>query len=318
MQTSIYSKTLLPSIFIVLLLIANRGYSQLGATSLNGPGIAISTDYMPASRYIRPEDSVKTRSTTSQQRYNFGAGFMLMNRVDTATNKVRTLAFGMTGSYIRLTNKDYERQIFPDELLNATVGFQYMRSMRNRWSMMAVAGVTLGTDMEEINGQDLFVQGGVLFIKQHNKRFSYGVGGMLTNAFGTPMILPALFVRWKTDSRFAIDINFPEKATVSTALSRYTDLALAVRLEGNTYDVTHGVNGKRLMGIMQVNAGLENTWHIGPHLDFVMAAGSSLANSATFADKKLSEMFKEKPYHRLGTNYYVSTGLRWNFMPRKK
>ncbi|RFS19256.1 hypothetical protein DVR12_23770 [Chitinophaga silvatica] len=305
------------SFFLLLLLIANYSYAQLGASSLNGPGIAISTDYQPASHYIRPEDSVKTGATTSQLRYNFGAGFMLLNRMDTATKKVRTLLFGVSGTYIRLNNKDYEQTIFPDELLNANAGFQYIQSMRNRWSLMAIAAVSLGTDLEEINGQDLFLQGGVLFIKQHSKRFSYGIGGMLTNAFGTPMILPAIFMRWKTDSRFALDINFPEKASVSTALSRYTDLALTVRTEGNTYDVTHGVNGKRLMGYMQIKAGLESTWHIGKHLDWILAGGSNLANSATFSDRKLSEMFKEKPYYRLGTNYYLSTGLRWNFIPRK-
>lgn len=318
MQTITYWKKLQQLLFFLLLLfITNQGYAQLGATSLNGPGVAISADYLPSSHYIRPEDSVKTRSTTSQQRYNFGAGFMLFNKTDTATKKSRSLGFGVNATYIRLSNKDYDQQIFPKELLSATAGFQYMQSMRNRWSLMAIAAVSLGTDLEEINGQDLFLQGGVLFIKQSSKKFSYGVGGVLTNTFGTPMILPAVFVRWKTDSRYAIDINFPEKASITTSLNKYTDLSLAIRLSGNTYDVTHSPNGKRLMGIMQINAGLENTWHVGKHLDWVIAGGSTLVNDATFSDKKLSEMFSKKSYYRLGTNYYLSTGLRWNFIPRK-
>ncbi|MDQ0109005.1 hypothetical protein J2T02_004146 [Chitinophaga terrae (ex Kim and Jung 2007)] len=318
MQPFIYKKKPQQILFLLFALFTGgKTYAQLGASSLNGPGIAVSADYLPASHYIRPEDSVKTKSTTSQQRYNFGAAFLLFNRVDTATKTARSLTFGLSGTYTRLSNKDYDQQIFPKELLNANAGFLYTQSMRNRWSLMAIAAVSLGTDLEEINGQDLFLQGGVLFIKQHSRRFSYGIGGVFTNSFGTPMILPAILVRWKTESRFAVDINFPEKASVSTALNKYTDLALAVRVDGNTYDVTHGVNGKRLMGYMQINAGLENTWHLGKHLDLVVAAGSSLLNNATFSDKKLSEMFKEKPNYRLGTNYYLSTGLRWNFIPRR-
>ncbi|MFB6454247.1 DUF6268 family outer membrane beta-barrel protein [Chitinophaga sp. Hz27] len=303
--------------FIFCITLASKGYAQLGAASLKGPGIAISADYLPASHYIRPEDSVKTSSTTSQRRYNFGAGFNLYNHIDTATGKVRTLSMGLAASYTQLENKDYKDQIFPKELLNATVGFQYYRSMRNRWAMMGIAGVSLGTDLEDINGQDLFVQGGVLFIKTRNAHTSYGIGAVLTNTFGTPMVLPAFYIAWQTGNKFRVDIQFPEKASVSTNLNKYTELALALRMTGATYDVSHYVNNKRLMGSMQLTTGLENTWHLGKHLDAVVAGGVMILNSASFSEKKLSEMFKDKPEHRLGTNYYLSTGIRWNFIPRK-
>jgi hypothetical protein len=292
--------------------------AQMGATELKGPGIAVSVDYLPASRYIRPEDSVKTSSTTSQRRFNMGAAFSLMNRIDTATGKVRMLTLGLQGSYTSLDNKDYEKTIFPKELLETTVGLQYIRSMRNRWSLMVLTGATLGTDMEEITMDDLFLQGGVFFIKQHNRRFSYGIGGVLTNTFGAPMVLPAFFVKWQTESKLRVDINFPQKASVGMQLSKYTDLALAVRMNGASYDVTHGVGGKRLMGNMEMTAGLENTWRLNRHFDFVAAGGTTLLNAVTFSDKKLSEMFKDKPDHRLGTNYFLSAGLRWNFVPAHK
>ncbi|RAJ76536.1 hypothetical protein CLV59_10855 [Chitinophaga dinghuensis] len=302
---------------LLLLGAANQAVAQLGATSLNGPGIGISADYLPASHYIRPEDSVKTSSTTSQRRYNFGAAFMLASRIDTATGKMRSWSMGVTGSYTTLDNKDYTKTIFPKELLETTIALKYMRSMRNRWSMMAIAAASLGTDMEEITSKDIFLQGGVIFIKQHNRHFAYGLGGVLTNAFGTPMIMPAFFCQWKTDGKFSIDVNFPEKISVSTNLNKYTDLALAIRMRGSAYDVTNSPNDKRLMGYSEITAGLENTWHLGKHADFVIAGGSTLAAGVTFSDKKLSDIFSEKPNHRLATNYYLSTGLRWNFTARK-
>lgn len=294
-----------------------RLWAQLGATSLNGPGIGISVDYLPPSRYIRPQDSVKTKSTTSQQRYNFGAVFMLSNYVDTATGKVRTWSLSASGSYTKLVNKDYNQQIFPEELLETQLALQHFRSIGNRWGMLSILSAGLFTDMEKINGKDIFINGGVVFIKQHNRRFSYGIGAMFTNSFGTPMLLPALLVKYQTDSKFRIDVVFPEKISVSRRLNEQTDLALAFRMRGSSYDVENAPDKKRLMGYAEMSVGLENTWHLNRHIDFVASGGSILYSGTTFKEKSLSEMFSDKPMHRLATNYFFSGGLRWNFQPRK-
>ncbi|SHM78737.1 hypothetical protein SAMN05444266_11123 [Chitinophaga jiangningensis] len=301
---------------LLLLGAASQAQAQLGATSLKGPGIGISTDFLPASHYIRPEDSVKTQSTTSQLRYNFGASFVLSSKTDTATRKMRMWTADFSGTYTKLDNKDYTKTIFPGELLQASAGLKYIHSLNNNWTLLAMVDGTIGTDMEEITFDDLFLQGGVLFLKQHNKRFAYGVGVVLTNAFGTPMVLPAFGIQYKTDSRFKIDINFPEKISIGTQLNSFTELALAVRVRGGAYDATNGVDGKKLMSYSEFSAGLESTWHLGHQFDFVVSCGSILASQVSYSDKKLSEMFKEKPSHRLATNVFMSAGLRWN-IPHK-
>ncbi|HEY8955623.1 DUF6268 family outer membrane beta-barrel protein [Chitinophaga sp.] len=294
-----------------------RLWAQLGATSLDGPGIGISVDYLPPSRYIRPEDSVKTRSTTSQQRYNFGAIFSLGSHVDTATGKVRNWTLEVSGSYTKMQHKDYDNRIFPEELLGTQLALQHFRSIGNRWGMVSVLSVGLFTDMEKINSKDVFINGGVLFVKQHNRHFSYGIGAMFTNTFGTPMLLPALLVKWQTESKFRIDINFPEKISVSHRMNKQTDLALAFRMRGSSYDVENAPDKKRLMGYSELSVGLENTWHLSRHIDFVASGGSILYSGVAFREKSLSEMFSDKPLHRLATNYFFSGGLRWNFQPRK-
>ncbi|WP_414647265.1 DUF6268 family outer membrane beta-barrel protein [Chitinophaga sp.] len=53
------------------------------------------------------------------------------------------------------------------------------------------------------------------------------------------------------------------------------------------------------------------------HIDFVASGGSILYSGIAFREKSLSEMFSDKPMHRLATNYFFSGGLRWNFQPRK-
>ena len=129
-------KSLYLLVAIFTLAPAQRLFAQLGATSLNGPGIGFSVDYLPASRYIRPEDSVKTHSTSSQLRYNFGAVFSLSSRVDTITGKVRNWTLAASGSYTKFSNKDYEHNIFPEELLGTQLALQHYRNINRRWSLV--------------------------------------------------------------------------------------------------------------------------------------------------------------------------------------
>jgi hypothetical protein len=296
---------------------AQRLWAQLGGATPNGPGIGMSIDYLPASRYSPGEDSAKTKSTTAQIRYNFGALFMLSNHVDTATGKVRNWSLAASGSYTKLTNKDYDSKIFPEELLGTQLALQHFRSLNKRWGMVSILSVGLFTDMEKIDKQDIFINGGVLFVKQVNPRFSYGLGAMLTNSFGTPMVLPAFVIKWQTQNKYSIDINFPEKISVSTSLNKYTDMALAFRMNGAAYDVERSGDKKRLMGHSEISVGLENSWHLSKRIDFVATGGCILLNQNFFQEKKLSEMFSDKPRARFATNYFFSGGLKWNFQPRK-
>ncbi|MCW3465342.1 DUF6268 family outer membrane beta-barrel protein [Chitinophaga nivalis] len=307
--------------YIILALLlgipAQKALAQLGGVPLLQPGMSVSVDYLPASHYIRPEDSLKTGATTSQKRYNFATSFLLHSRVDTATGKARLWGLGTTASYTQLTNKDYEKTLFPKELLATDITLQHFRTINKKWSLMAMLMVGLYTDMEKIDQNDVFINGGVVFIKQHNRKFAYGFGAVLTNSFGTPMVLPALMLRWKTGERYKIDVNFPQSISVTSSLSKYTDLALALRLRGGAYDVEQHPGNKRVMGTADISIGLENTWHLSRKIDFVAAGGSILLNKMEFQEKSLSEMFKTRPEHRLGANYFLSAGLRWNFQAKK-
>lgn len=288
-------------------------WAQLGAASLNGPGISVSVDYLPASHYIRPEDSIKTKSTTAQVRYNFGAAFMLSNHVDTITGKARSWSLVTSGSYTKLKNEDYDRQIFPEELLGVQVMLQHSRSIGKRWTMAGMLSLGLYSDLVKVDKEDVFINGGVMFIKQHNQKFSYGLGAVFTNSFGSPMVLPAFLLRWQTGGKYRLDIDFPEKISVSGRLSKWTDLAVALRPRGAIYDVQKHPGDQRLMGYMEISAGLESTWHLNRSLDFVLSGGSILTSGITFQEKKIADIFNEKNMHSLSTNYFISAGFRWNF-----
>ncbi|WP_113614266.1 DUF6268 family outer membrane beta-barrel protein [Chitinophaga flava] len=296
-----------------LLLMAGAVKAQLGASNLTGPGVAINVDYLPASHYIRPEDSLKMPATTSQQRISLGAAFLLSSHVDTITGKVRTWSLGAFGTYSKFTNKDYEKQIFPDELLGTQISLLHKRTINSKWSLMAMVSAGVFTDMEKIDYEDVVINGGVIFIKRYNPRFSLGIGAVLTNSFGAPMVLPAFLLSWKTNGRFKVEVNIPEKISVSSTLNKYDDLALALRLSGAAFDVEKHPDNKRQLGYSEITVGLENTFHLTRKVDFNIAGGSVLVSSVQFREKKLSSIFSDVPSHRLATNFYLSAGVRWNF-----
>ncbi len=298
---------------LIVLLPGKKLLAQLGAASLKGPGIAFSVDYLPASHYIRPEDSVKTRATTAQRRYNFGISCMLSNKTDTVTHKTRSWALAASGSYSKLSNEKYDKNIFPSELLTTELALQHYRSLGGKWGLMAILSGAVSYDREQFSTNDIFINGGVLFVKQANPHFSYGFGAVLTNTFGVPMLLPAFIMKWQTEHKFKIELNLPEKAGISYNLNKQDNIALNLRLRGEAYNLQNRPDTGRLMAYKEISAGLENTLHLSKKVDFVAAAGSVFYSGVEFRKKSLSQMFTTAPFHRLSANYFLSAGLRWSF-----
>ncbi|RAI98733.1 hypothetical protein LX64_04718 [Chitinophaga skermanii] len=299
----------------VLLLFSSSLFAQAGP-SLSGPGISFQADYLPATHYIRPEDSVKMPANSSTRRYSGSAFFQLSSNIDTATGKVRIWNLGMEGSYLTFNNQLYEKSIMPKELAGGSIGIQHIRNLRNNWSLMAMLSAGVYTDMEAITYNDVFINGGVIFIKQHNKRFSYGIGGVLTNTFGTPMILPALMVKYKTNSKIDLQIAIPEGIRASYRVHQLYEAALALRLNGGSYDIENRPDNERLMAYREVTTGIENTLFLTRFLSLNVSGGAALLRSVDYRSKSISNIFSTKPEHRLATGWYVNAGIRFHFKPQ--
>ena len=299
-------------LYLVLLSFFNAA-AQLGPSSLNGPGIAINTDYLPASRYIRPEDSVKTHSTTATRRLSMAIGFNLSTWKDTSTGAFRSWSMAVSGSYMKFTNDKYENAIIPDELLGADISLIHTRNLHGKWSLMAMASAGVYTDLQKISYKDIFINGGVLFIKQQSPTFVYGFGAAFTNAFGTPMLLPGLYVQWNTGKKFKVEIVVPEKFRVSHKLNDFVETGIAVRLNGGSFDVEKYKNDRRLLGYKEMTVGWENNFYLSSLISVNIAGGTAFLRSVDYRKKSLSEMFKTMPEHRLSTNWFASAGVRIHF-----
>ncbi|SHH06233.1 hypothetical protein SAMN05421866_1990 [Chryseobacterium oranimense] len=272
----------------------------------------LKTEYIPFSSYIRPEDSVKTNSKSNFKRADLNLSIPLSMKKD-SSGRVKAWSVLLSGSYAKMTHKDYEKQLFPDQMLNAQAGIQHIRPLGKKWSMMMTASVGIYTDLEQISSDDILGQGGVLFIRHFNPNLALGAGPVLTTAFGVPMILPWIYFDWKTNGKVKLNINFPEGMEAGYLFSDRFALKAVVNLSGMT--VERNKDGKSmLLGYQQITAGIRPEVKLNDKLSLSLTGGTALLRSFSENDRKIKSIFKDKKMDdpKFATTFYAAVSLRWN------
>ncbi|MDC8102363.1 DUF6268 family outer membrane beta-barrel protein [Chryseobacterium rhizosphaerae] len=272
----------------------------------------LKTEYIASSSYIRPEDSVKTDSKSDFKRVDLNLSIPLSVKKDT-NGKVKAWSMLLGGSYAKMTHKNYEKQLFPDQMLNAQIGIQHLRPLGKKWSMMMTATVGVYTDMEDISFDDVLGQGGILFIRHFNPNLALGGGPVLTTAFGVPMIMPWIYFDWKTNGKIKFNINFPEGMEAGYQFTDKFALKAVVNLSGMS--VERNKDGKStLMGYQQITAGIRPEIKLNDKLGLRLTGGTALLRSFSESDRKIKSIFREKKVAdpKFASTFYVALALRWN------
>ncbi|MBK1894671.1 DUF6268 family outer membrane beta-barrel protein [Chryseobacterium paridis] len=272
----------------------------------------LKTEYIPHSSYIRPEDSVKTGSKSDFKRVDLSFSIPLsMKKLE--NGKVKSWSLLVNGAYAKMSHKNYEKNLFPYQMLNAQVGLQHLRPLGGKWSMMVTASAGVYTDMENVSFDDVLGQGGVLFIRNFRPNLALGAGPVLTTAFGVPMIMPWIYFDWKTGNKIKFNINFPQGMEAGYQFTDKFALKAVVDLNGMTVERNKG--GKStLLGYQQITAGLRPELQINKNLSLRLTGGTALLRSFTENDRKIKSIFKSKKMEdpRFASTFYMAVSLRWN------
>lgn len=296
----------------VLCAVILSGFTTLTAHAQNAVSGQVAVDYVPLSNYIRPEDSVKTGSKSDFRRIQFNLEVPLSTKIDSSGN-IKRWSWKIGAAYAKMENRGYEEPLFPNEMLNAEMGLQYLTSLRKNWSLLTFASVGIYSDLVKVNGKDVLGQGGVLFIKKFRPNLAFGFGPVLSNSFGVPMILPGLYFDWKTNGKVKFNVNFPQGLSASYHLNELVDLRAVVNLDGMTAE--REKNGKStLAGFMLLTAGLQPQFNLGKSLKLQLTGGSTLARLYVENDRSLKSLFKNKSQAdpRFSPTFYTSVALKWN------
>lgn len=272
----------------------------------------LKTEYIASSSYIRPEDSLKTNSKSDFKRADLNLSIPLSVKKD-SNGKIKAWSMLLGGSYAKMTHKNYENQLFPNQMLNAQIGIQHLGPLGKKWSMMMTASVGVYTDMENISFDDVLGQGGILFIRHFNPNLALGGGPVLTTAFGVPMIMPWIYFDWKTNGKIKLNINFPEGMEAGYQFTDKFALKAVVNLSGMS--VERNKDGKStLLGYQQITAGIRPEIKLNDKLSLRLTGGTALLRSFSESDRKIKSIFREKKIAdpKFASTFYVALALRWN------
>lgn len=300
-------------LLFLLLSVATRAQSGISGE--------FKVDYVPFSKYVRPMDSTKTNAESNFKRAQIAFEVPLSLKMD-QYNRPRLWSIFVNGSYARMENKNYEIQSlpaqfqegFPNELLNTQIGIKHLRSLSSSWSLLTMLSVGVYTDMVEINKDDVLIQGGVLFIKQFNPNLAFGMGPVLTNSFGVPMVLPGIYFNWESRGALHFKVAFPEGLELGYRMSDNFDLKAVAEISGMTAE-TRVENKSMLLGYQQIIAGLRPQIKLGEHWTLEPTAGSTIVRNFSSNSRKIKDIFKEKDIAdpRFTTTFYGAVALKWKF-----
>jgi hypothetical protein len=293
----------------------------IAARSQSGISGEFKVDYVPFSKYVRPIDSTKTNAESNFKRAQIAFEVPISLKTD-KYNRPKIWSVFVNGSYAKMENKNYEIQDlplefqggFPDELLNTQIGIKHLRSISPSWSLLILTSVGIYTDMVEINKEDVLIQGGVLFIKHFNPNLALGVGPVLTNSFGVPMVLPGIYFNWESTGALHFKVTFPEGVEFGYRMSENFDLKFVGEISGMTAETKIG-NKSSLLGYQQIIAGLRPQLKLGKHWTLEPTAGSTLVRNFSTTNRKIKDIFKEKDMAdpKFTTTFYGAVALKWKF-----
>ncbi|QNK61628.1 hypothetical protein H7F33_13810 [Pedobacter sp. PAMC26386] len=272
--------------------------------------LEINVTYSPESKYTQKDGDLEDTKKT-QKRIDLGYSFLISDKVDPVTKRLSRWTGFIDGSYTQMSNKVSEKDVMPEKLLSSQLGVSYFRSMGNNWGMLNILSAGVNSDLKKVDVHDLFVNGGVLFIKTYSPRFSIGFGGFVVNALNAPMLFPAFAVHFQTDGKLKFNVDIPTEVSAAYDVTKKMELKLAFKFRNMIYD-TENKNDpqKRYLNYMELPLGLENKWK-SKHFDFVLGGGYMFLRNYSFNEGGLKHMYDDVAFNKLGGNFYVNAGIRY-------
>eukprot|EP01133_Synstelium_polycarpum_P010523 gene10523-12246_t len=305
--------TLQKSLFFLFLLSGNFAFSQI--TPLNT--IDVNAIYIPDSKYKQADGAVQNTRKT-QQRINLGYTFLISQKLDTATKKMSRWTGMINAGYTKMSNKTDEKDLMPNRLLNSEFGISYYRSMKGKWGMLSILSAGINSDLQKVDVHDLFVNGGVFFVKTKSPQFSWGFGVFVSNALNSPLIMPGIIMQWQTEDKLKFYINPPFEVSAAYDMSKKVELKLAFRPRNLNYDIENLNEPKRRsLTYWELPLGLETKLK-GKHFDLMLGGGYMFLRSFQLKENGLKNAFKSAPNNSLGGNVFFNAGIRYKLQLPKK
>lgn len=143
-----------------------------------------------------------------------------------------------------------------------------------------------------------------------------GIG--LTNAYGTPMVVPMTYVKWNPKGRLELDLNISSgiKASAQTWFGQNFKLRWnLLEMEGITSVIK--MDGKnKLYSSMMLSSYLSPSFYFNKKLSIFLDAGVDMVRTCKITDRKIKYIFggqKDEDKRHFRPAGKLGVGIRYGF-----
>ncbi len=302
-------------LFAVALLFASQADAQ----------IILKTEYIGNSAYMhwpedvdaKPQKVGKAKGSTLVYSGNASIPFyMRKNEAD----RITAWGIGLGGAYASLKNRNFTGDMV-SEMMNMQLGLFHLRPIAPKWSVMMSLGAgvyTPFTDLSRVGWEHVLGSGGVIFIWHLRPNLDLGAGVAVNNSLGYPMVFPALYINWRLDGKFKVNVSMGEGVELSGKyeFGSLFSLALAFEMNGQMALMKREEDGKRMMFSHQyMTLGLRPEVKLGKSgLALFATAGINVHRPAEYLELTLKSLFagnSDSYYFRPAP--YASVGIKFGF-----
>ena len=226
---------------------------------------------------------------------------------------------GLGASYASMDNKDLS-EYMESQIFNAQLAVSYIRPLSKRWSLLASAGVGLFMNTGSLayaRWDHVMGVGMAAAIWHLRDNLDLGMGVALNTSFGYPMVFPALFVDWRLEGRYMVNVSMMDGGAISGGMQLHKLLRL--KLVGSMNGMLAFVerDGKDKIFTQQyITTGLQPELTITKSLSVPITVGLSAYRAAFYDDRTLKAMFKsmDREYDpHFSPAFYTSIAVKYGF-----
>ena len=183
--------------------------------------VSLKTEYIGNSGYYYLPPGEKPREKIGDAKGSAmvyqGTFSMPLSEKLNENNRPTAWGIGFGGAYVSLKNQNFSEHMV-SEIMNVQLGVYHIRPLNEKWSMRASAGIgifTPSTDFSKISSKNILGSGAIVFIRHLNPNLDIGGGVAINSSLGYPMVFPAVYVNWRRDGKYDVNIELIEGLDVS-------------------------------------------------------------------------------------------------------
>ncbi|WP_256013005.1 DUF6268 family outer membrane beta-barrel protein [Desertivirga xinjiangensis] len=232
-------------------------------------------------------------------------------------NRPIAWGIGLGGAYVSLKNQNFSDYMV-SEIMNVQLGIYHLRPLNDRWSMKASVGMgvfTRSADLSKISFNNMLASGSVVFVRHLKSNLDIGGGLAINSSLGYPMVFPAVYLKWKTNGKFDVNIELVDGLDVSAGYDFNDMFKLSYAMEMNGQAALLNKDGKDVIFSHQyIVTGFRPEIKFGDiGLSLTGMAGFNLYRPASYSDRTLKGVFAADNDYYFTASAYASLGLKMKF-----